>query len=106
MSTKVYGCSDDLVLVKGDVDGEVDCYGTDDADHGVLLTFSDGTILEVKYGKVGMAKWGIQLIQVGSLFERIAPCNCDEGAKPHSDIAHFRDRLKWAFASTEWQRVR
>ena len=30
MSTKVYGCSDDLVETEGDIRGEIECYGTDD----------------------------------------------------------------------------
>ena len=48
MPTKCYGASDDLVEVEGDVNGEVGSYGTDDRDRGVLMIFSDGTLLEVK----------------------------------------------------------
>jgi hypothetical protein len=105
MSTKIYGASDDLVEFEGDVSGEVGCYGTDDSDHGVLIICSDGTLLEVKYGKAEMAIWEVKLFNSGSLFERIDPC-IDENATPYSDVAHFRDGLKWAYAATEWQRVR
>jgi len=59
--TKVYGSSDDLIEVEGEVRGEVCSYGTDDRDQGVLLFFSDGTVLEVKYGKLDDAIWGITL---------------------------------------------
>lgn len=105
MPTKVYGCSDDLVEVEGDVCGEVGCYGTDDDDkRGVLLILSDGTLLEVKYGKGKRAIWGVQLLTAGTLFDRIDPC-MDEDAKPYSDIAYFKDGLKWAYAATEWQPV-
>ena len=32
MAAKIYGTSDDLIEFEGDVDGEVGCYGTDDAE--------------------------------------------------------------------------
>ncbi len=30
----------------------------------------------------------------------------DEDADPHSDVAHFYDGLRWAYAATEWERVK
>ena len=105
MGTKVYGTSDDLIEFEGDVRGEVGCYGTDARDKGVLLIFSDGTLLEGKYGKAGMAIWAMNVINKGSLFIQVDPC-MDEDADPYSDVAHFKDGLKWAYASKEWERVR
>jgi len=105
MATKVYGCSDDLIEFVGDVRGEVGSFGTDDAEHGVLVIFSDGTLLEVKYGKGDMGIWEITLINAGQLFINVEPCN-DENAKIYSDIANFKDGLKWAYAATEWERVK
>ena len=105
MTTKIYGASDDLIEADGDVCGEVGCYGTDDQEHGVLLLLSDGTLLEVKYGKADMGVWGITLVIAGELFEKIEPCS-DEDADPHSDVAYFKDGLKWAYAATEWQKVK
>ncbi len=104
MSTRIYGTSDDLIEFEGDVSGEIGCYGTDDAPHGVLLVCSDGTLLEVKYGKLDMAMWGVVLVKAGSLFDRIDPC-VDKDADPYSDVAHFHAGLKWAIAATAWQRV-
>ncbi|MCP4678080.1 MAG: hypothetical protein GY854_21715 [Deltaproteobacteria bacterium] len=105
METKIYGASDDLIEFGGDIYGEVDCYGTDDREHGVLVLCSDGTVLEVKYGKADQAIWGIQVIAKGDLFLRIDPCT-DEEANPHSDVAHFCDGLKWAYAATgDWEKV-
>ena len=101
MATKVYGASDDLVEVDGDVKGEVSCY---DEEKGILVIFSDGSILQVKYGKADMGIWGVTLISAGNLFERIDPC-MDENANPSSDVAHFKDGLKWAFAAKDWQKV-
>lgn len=105
MATKVYGCSDDLIEFDGDVHGEVGCYGTDDRDQGVLVMFSDGTIVEAKYGKGGKAIWEMKLIERGPLFLEIVPCT-DEEADPYSDVVLFKDGLKGAYAAKEWERVK
>lgn len=105
MASRIYGCSDDLIEFDGDVLGEVGCYGTDDREHGVLIVCSDGTLIEAKYGKGGLAVWGLTLLSNGSLFDRHEPC-MDEDADPHSDVVHFRDGLKWVYAATEWEHVR
>ena len=101
--TKVYGASDDLIEFEGDVSGEYSCYGTDEK-HGVLLIFSDGTLLEVKYGKSDMGIWGISVIKEGDLFEVVELCE-DENANIYSDIAKFNNGLKWAYAANEWEKV-
>ena len=104
--TKIYGVSDDLIEFEGDVRGEVGCYSTDENKHGALTISSDGTLLEVKYGKAGnLAIWEITLIKGGSLFETIDLC-VDEDATPYSDVARFQDGLKWAYVATEWQRAK
>ena len=102
--TKIYGCSDDLIEFEGDLIGEVGCYGTDDRDQGILLVCSDGTILEVKYGKGGRGIWEVKLIRPGDLFEKIDLCTDDE-ADPYSDVAHFKPGLKWAYSASEWKAV-
>lgn len=102
--TKVYGQSDDNIYFEGDVYGQVSKYNTDEAPRGVLVYFSDGTILEVKYGKLGRGIWGIMIHKQGDLFDRIEPC-FDEDADIYSDIAYFRDGLKSAIAATEWENV-
>lgn len=106
MGTRIYGASDDLIEFDGDVRGEVGCYGTDDREHGVLVVCSDGTLLEVKYGKNDDAIWEVKLIKKGELFDRIEQCD-DSDAKVHSDQAFFRDGLKWAYAATgHWEKVK
>jgi len=105
VKTKIYGRSDDLIEVEGDVDGEVSCYGTDRREKGVLLVCSDGTLLEVKYGKGGMGIWGIMLIRKGSLLMSIRQCDSEE-KDPYSDVAYFANGLKWVYAATgDWERV-
>lgn len=108
MSTKVYGCSDDLIEVEGDVSGEVGAYGTD-PDDGVRLRFSDGTLLEIGYGKGEKGVWAIKVLKRGTLFERLDECD-DEDADPYSDVAHFRDGLtkaKWSWPAKDrgWEVV-
>ncbi len=105
MATKVYGSSDDLIEFEGDVDGEVCQYGTDDGNQGNLCIFSDNTILEIKYGKMQRGIWEIKVRQNGSLFDRLEECNEDEGEN-YSDIAYFKDGLKWAYSAKEWSIVK
>lgn len=107
MPTKIYGCSDDNIEFEGDFTGEVGCYGTDDREHGVLVAVSDGTVLEVKYGKEGCSGvWEVKLLKKGSLFVRIDLC-VDSDADPYSDVAHFKDGVKWAYAATgDWEVVK
>lgn len=103
--TKIYGASDDLVEFEGDFFGEVGSYGTDDREKGVLVMVSDGTVLEVKYGKSLGAIWEVKLLKRGVLFDRIDLC-VDEDAHPYSDVAHFNDGVKWAYAAKEdWEVV-
>ena len=110
MTTKVYGASDDLIEFDGEFTGEVGCYGTDDREHGVLVIMSDGTMLEVKYGKGGRGIWAILLVKRGSLLDRVEQCSDEmaqrlQDANPHSDVAYFRNGITWAYAATEWQVV-
>lgn len=103
MTTRVFGCGDDLIEFDGDIYGEVGCYGTDEDAHGVLIVFSDGTMLDVKYGDRGI--WKIDVLRKGELFDRIQVC-IDEDADPYSDQVFFRDGLKWAYEAREWARVK
>ncbi len=104
MSTEIYGISDDLIEFEGDVRGEVGHYSDDEK--GALIICSDMTLLEVKYGKDGKAIWSVRLVEKGSLFERIDQC-MDEDADMYSDVAHFKDGLKWAYAAKgDWERVK
>ncbi len=89
MPTIIYGASDDLIEVEGDVKGEL-C-----SDNSVLF-LSDGTILAVKYGKESLAVWEIRLVEKGALFENIEPC-FDEDADRYSDVASFADGIKWVY---------
>jgi hypothetical protein len=106
MATRVYGASDDLIEFEGDVRGEVGFYtATDSEDAECLLFFSDGTILGIRYGKADAGIWAIAVHRQGDLFLRVDPC-FDEDNDPYSDVAHFRDGLRFAYAATRWERVK
>lgn len=55
----VYGASDDLIEVEGDIREEF--YAIDDASH--VLSFSDGTVLSVEYDRQG--NWRIRRLAEG-----------------------------------------
>lgn len=103
--TEVYGASDDLIEFAGDFQGE--CGSFADAAvsaRGDFIIMSDGTILEIIYGKDGRAIWEIKLIERGALFERIDSCT-DEDAARYSDTAYFREGIRWAYAAKEGERI-
>lgn len=91
MATKIYGCSDDLIEVEGDVRGEGGHFDQDS-----LLACSDGTILSMHYGKPDPmgGVWAITVLRQGELFDHLLVCYSDS-ADPYSDIAFFRDGLMW-----------
>lgn len=96
--TKIYGQSDDNIYFEGDVSGQVDCFGTNDREKGVLIACSDGTILEVKYCKNVSGVWGIAVLNKGMLFDRFEPCT-DPDADIYSDIVYLKDGVKFAYAA-------
>ncbi len=100
MGTQLYGASDDLIEVKGDLSEEFN-----GGEKPCLLIFSDGTVLTIKYGKEHLAVWAITLVTQGKLFSKIAYCT-DEDAERYSDTAHFADGLEWVYFVREWKYVK
>jgi len=98
--TKIWGTSDDLIEVDGDVRGEVNCY-----DKEVLLICSDGTLLGIKYGKMEMGIWQVNVIQKGALLEKVIQCTSEDD-EVYSDTALFHYGLKWVYAAKDWERVK
>ena len=108
MSTRVYGTSDDLIELEGDLNGEVSHYGTGDEEYalGVLMAFSDGTILAVRYGNPAAgAVWAIDVLHKGELFDRLEICN-DEEADPYSDQVFFKDGKLRAWSAPKAEKVK
>ena len=104
MSTVVYGAGDDCIEIAGDVKGEVS-YSEDEK--GILLFCSDGTVLQVKYGKDienAEAVWEVKVKARGTLIDKVIICD-EETDDNYSDRVYFMDGLKWVYAASEWERV-
>lgn len=97
---KVYGSSDDLIEIegepaKGEPFDEFGCYGRFDDDEG-FLSFSDGTVLSVKYN----GQWLFRVKQKGDLFDHKDDATDDDSN--YSDVAYFKDGVKWAMLGTHY----
>lgn len=80
--TKVYGYSDDNLVVEGAPypNDEISCF-----DRIVRIAFTDGTIIEAWYGKKGQAIWTIEVIEKGTARQTLTICE-DEDADIYSDV--------------------
>lgn len=97
MSTKIYGCSDDLIECEGDVTGEV-------SSSFALLVCSDGTVLDIIYADEGV--WRIRVLREGDKFNNLYLCSY-QGDEDYSDYVIFEHGLKWVYASKGgWERVK
>lgn len=79
---KVYGYSDDIVVIEHLEGGstEIDCYNKN-----VVITFDDGTVITIGYGKEKLAVWWIRIDQAGTTDPDLIICDDDEAAI-YSDI--------------------
>lgn len=83
MTITVYGASDDLIEVEGDITEE---FGyTDDPDVGDVVGFSDGTVLRLRYTDEGY--WRITPAARGSAELRI-----EQATEDASDDDGYTDR--------------
>ena len=91
--TKIYGSSDDLIEVEGDIDNEFYCYA---AEEPTYLALSDGTLLSVLYDDDGI--WRFHLIVEG-----LADFSKTEGLDDeiHSDIITLDGPIRWAILGDE-----
>ena len=79
---KVYGYSDDNVVIEGAPYpfDEIGCF-----DEIVTVWFTDGTVIEVGYGKEDKGIWWIKIREEGSSESTLTECN-DEDSDIYSDI--------------------
>jgi hypothetical protein len=99
MCTLVYGASDNLIEVEGELfSGEIN-YPMKSDDH-VTLVFSDGTILKLSFEDV----WEIQMVHRGNLFNRIDKYSEDEDYI-YSDKAYFNNDLKWTYCCNTEKKI-
>jgi hypothetical protein len=105
-ATRVYGQSDDNIYFKGEFWGQAAGSEPDERNkgRGTLVAMSDGTLLDVKYGKDGRGIWEVKALRLGHLFLRIDPCT-DDDAEVYSDVAHFLPGITWAYTADNWRPV-
>lgn len=96
MGLKVYGASDDLIELKGDITEEFNHYAAGDNDEGVYLAFSDGTVLKAFYDQDGL--WRLTLVFKGSLYVEKIEGNVEED---QNDVVLFKDGIKWCVCGTD-----
>ena len=93
MSTlTIYGASDDLIEVDGDIREEFDSCEEDKA----VLAFSDGTVLSVHYD----GQWTFKRVVKGSATFTKDEATSDEGKRPdgkpaYSDVVTLEGEIRW-----------
>lgn len=99
--TKIYGASDDLIEIDGDVSEEFNAYSSDE-DAEWRLALSDGTLLSVRYDGC----WRFNQLIAGSVsFTRVeADAEDKPGSRPdggpwYSDVLTFADGITWVALS-------
>ncbi len=88
MTTTLTGCSDDLIVLVGDLYEEF-YQGYEDQEGAI--GFSDGTLVQYEYDSDGI--WRFKPIVKGCLFDRIE-FGC--ASEDTFDVVHFNDGLIWA----------
>lgn len=93
----IYGSSDDLIEVEGVISEEFNHYSRDADDKGVLLAFSDGHVLRVRYDEDGI--WRITVVVKGtSEFEK------EEGSSVEDTndcVTLTGDNLSWVVKGSQ-----
>lgn len=105
MQIVIYGASDDLIEIEGDIVEELDGSGADASDETTWLAISDGTLLKVVYDGC----WRFTVIKKGSA-KFVNSNDADEdkdGSRPdgkpwYSEIVTLEgDNLKWVARAVE-----
>jgi hypothetical protein len=98
----IYGASDDLIEVEGDIEEEFNPpYGSDD-DASSYLAFSDGSLLSITYTDDGL--WKISPISVGSktILGIESATDIDDN---YSDRVTLEGEFRWVVMGTELARA-
>lgn len=95
MSTTIYGASDDLIEVEGDVREEFPYINDEDGD---LFAFSNGVVLRVRYTSDGL--WRIDKLASG---DKVAIDSAgDPESDNYSDRATIDDDVFWVVQGGPW----
>jgi hypothetical protein len=94
---EIYGASDDLIEVEGDIREEFNPSGDDPS----YLGFSDGTILKITYDNDGM--WRIVPMVKGTAeLQIIQATDADED---YTDHAHLTGDISWVLYGSAMAKV-
>lgn len=95
MSVTVYGASDDLIEVEGDIREEFEWLDSDSA----FLGFSNGVVLRVTFRSV----WRIEPV---TGVDRVQVVQCPEGDEDnYSDRATVTGDVTWVVCGSTWAGV-
>ena len=94
MKITIYGASDDLIEVEGDLEEEFQAYDTDGECH--YMGLSDGTLLRVIYDGV----WHINVLKHGEAKVDIVPADGEDDDN-YSDHAMLEGDFTWIVCGKE-----
>lgn len=100
MKLIIYGASDDLIEVEGSISEE---FNPPDDDEPTLLAFSDGTLLQIQYGKGG-AFWRISPLIYGTAKYSKTEATDEDG--DYSDRATLEGDFKWVVCGSQYARAK
>jgi hypothetical protein len=101
MSLKIYGHSDDLVEVEGDIDEEF--YATEGCSTGALIALSDGNVLGLQYTDDGIWRFTQEFQGSGAVTIVRAP-DIDPDDQNYSDIATIEGTIDWVLVDGEMRK--
>lgn len=102
---KIYGASDDLIEVEGEITEEFNAIDTSDEDPRFVV-FSDGSVLRIWYDAQG--RWRIERVMAGAatFSWTAAGLHADEDAPEYSDLVTMDDPanggIKWIALAETW----
>lgn len=95
MTVTVYGASDDLIEIEGDIREEFQWYGGEPA----ILGFSDGTLLSIQWGRT----WRIDRIARGYNTKISVERADEDDDDKYTDRATIDADIKWVVFGTEYR---
>ena len=88
---KVYGSSDDLIEIEGNITKEFDA--SYDKDVNDYLFFSDGTVLKIVYGEDDKPFWNIRVLVQGECILNHKKATDEDS--DYSDVVTINGNIKW-----------
>lgn len=96
MAVTVYGYSDDLIELEGDIREEFDVYM--DYSPSGYLAFSNGVLLRVVYDEDGV--WRFTVLSDDSNTVTVKQCVVNNPEDAYSDVVIIKDSIKWVTFGT------